>query len=67
MLERVTQSEPDLSWTKVDIASSDKLMDRYGIRIPVIQLEAADYDLGWPFSQADVLHYLAQFKTPSPS
>jgi glutaredoxin len=67
LLERVAQTEPDLSWSKVDIASSDELMDRYGIRIPVIQLESADYDLGWPFSDADVLHYLAQFKSLSSS
>lgn len=67
VLEEVLQTEPELSWTKVDIAHQDDLMERYAIRIPVIRLEAADYDVGWPFSVADVRHYLAQFKTETRS
>ncbi|WP_051207280.1 glutaredoxin family protein [Saccharospirillum impatiens] len=63
VLEDVVLTEPELTWKKVDIASQDDLIERYGIRIPVIRLEGADYDVGWPFSADDVLHYLAQFKT----
>lgn len=62
IIEQALAREPDLTWQKVDIADQDALMERYGIRIPVIQLEAADYDLGWPFSVDDVVHYLLQLK-----
>jgi glutaredoxin len=65
IIEQALAREPDLTWQKVDIADQDALMERYGIRIPVIQLEAADYDLGWPFSVDDVVHYLLQFKSAS--
>ena len=42
----------DLSIELVEIADSEELMDRYGITIPVIQMEGRE--LGWPFS-ADAL------------
>lgn len=68
ILEEALAAEPELTWSKVDIASQDELIERYGIRIPVIRLEGASYDVGWPFSVEDVVHYLAQFKTqPSPN
>ena len=63
VLQEVLQAEPELRWSNVDIANQDELIERYGIRIPVIRLEGADYDVGWPFSADDVIHYLAQFKT----
>lgn len=62
IIEEALATEPALTWSKVDIAREDELIERYGIRIPVIRLEGADYDLGWPFSIADVTHYLAEFK-----
>lgn len=39
---------------EVDIADSEELMDRYGIRIPVIAIAADDTgagarEIGWPF------------------
>jgi len=42
----------DLSIELVEIADSEELMDRYGITIPVIQMEGRE--IGWPFS-ADAL------------
>jgi glutaredoxin len=33
----------------VDIAESDDLIERYGIRIPVIVIMGAPEELGWPF------------------
>jgi hypothetical protein len=35
----------------VDIADSDELMERYGIRIPVLRRPDIDKELGWPFDQ----------------
>ena len=63
VLREVEQNNPNLEWTVVDIASDDDLSERYGIRIPVIFLEGAEYDLGWPFTADEVRHYLRQFQT----
>lgn len=47
----------------VDIAQSDELIERYGVRIPVVAKMAEDdpskveAELGWPFDA----HQLAQF------
>lgn len=65
LLRKVEQSNPSVEVTVVDIASDEDLTERYGIRIPVIQLEGAEYDLGWPFTQDEVIHYLQQFQTAS--
>jgi hypothetical protein len=35
----------------IDIADSDELMERYGIRIPVLRRPDIDKELGWPFDQ----------------
>lgn len=42
---------------EVDIADSEILMDRYGIRIPVVQCDGAELD--WPFTSADFAELLA--------
>jgi len=41
-----------------DISESCDLMDRYGIRIPVLAVESQECELGWPFNSADVKHFL---------
>lgn len=65
VLKDVEKEYPSLQVSVVDIALDDALMERYGIRIPVIELENAEYDLGWPFSRDEVIHYLQQFETLS--
>ena len=42
------EAEP-LEIEAVEIADSDELMDRYGIRIPVVRTPD-ERELGWPFS-----------------
>ncbi len=42
----------------VDIADSPKLVERYGVRIPVIRLSGCEAELGWPFTAIDVADYL---------
>lgn len=49
----------DLELLECDIADSDELVSSYGVRIPVVQLEGASRDLGWPFTAADVTAYVA--------
>lgn len=49
-----------LTINKVDIADDDELLERYGIRIPVIRLAESDRELGWPFDGSAVLSFLAE-------
>lgn len=51
------QRETGLGVTEVDIASDDVLVERYGLRIPV--LRAGDRELDWPFAAADILELVA--------
>lgn len=37
----------------VDIADDDQLMERYGIRIPVLTNIQSQNEIGWPFSQEE--------------
>lgn len=46
-------------WRKIDIADDEALMERYGIRIPVLQRCADNAELGWPFSAEDVLEFIS--------
>lgn len=46
----------------VEIGDDDALVEQYGIRIPVIKFPD-DSELGWPFSQHDILQKLASFTT----
>ncbi len=34
---------------QAEIADSDNLMERYGIRIPVVKVVGGEAELGWPF------------------
>lgn len=45
----------------VDIAEgdhSDELIERYGVRIPVLRREHDQSELGWPFAEAALLEFL---------
>jgi len=47
----------DVELTLIDIAGSDTLEERYGVRIPVLVFNGKE--LGWPFEAADVERLLA--------
>ncbi|HEY0961097.1 MAG TPA: glutaredoxin family protein [Pseudomonadales bacterium] len=46
----------------IDISTDDALVERYGIRIPVLAVEAdgRTLELGWPFDQAQVWSWWSQ-------
>jgi len=44
--------------TYIDIADDDELVERYGIRIPVLQRMDTGDELGWPFDVAAVSNFL---------
>ena len=64
LLNQVQQVK-DIQIETVDIADSDHLIERYGIRIPVIRLEDAECELGWPFS-IDALEVFLSDRDPTP-
>jgi len=55
----------NLQINEVEIATSDSLIERYGVRIPVIATDAGSHgsELGWPFSQKELTEFLIQAGT----
>lgn len=53
-------SSQQLRLKEVDIAESDELIERYGVRIPVIALSGADNgaELNWPFDSEELLSFV---------
>ncbi len=55
-------------WTldEIDIAADDRLIEKYGVRIPVLALAAAGPgehcapEIGWPFAPDDLVAWLNQ-------
>ncbi len=47
-----------LQMQPVEIGEDVVLVQRYGSRIPVLQLEETGQELGWPFDQARLFAYL---------
>jgi len=43
----------------IDIAEDDELLEKYGIRIPVLKRVDRGAELGWPFDAAAVSRFLA--------
>ncbi|WP_439134157.1 glutaredoxin family protein [Pseudomaricurvus sp.] len=41
----------DCRLQEIEIANDDELVERYGIRIPVVRFEGSEQELGWPFTQ----------------
>lgn len=48
----------DLCLQEVDIADSDVLLQRYGVRIPVAVIAANRAELGWPFDTEQLRAFL---------
>ena len=43
---------------EVEIANDDALMEKYGIRIPVLRKTTSSDELGWPFSYEVLCEFL---------
>jgi len=57
----VIATVPDLEVALVDIAEDDNLMERYGIRIPVLYCPINAKEIGWPFDREGLLIWLSGF------
>jgi glutaredoxin len=42
----------------IDIADDDSLLERYGVRIPVLRRADNGAELGWPFDAAGVTRFM---------
>ncbi|WP_252179971.1 glutaredoxin family protein [Endozoicomonas sp. 4G] len=51
-------------WSTVEISTSDDLIERYGVRIPVIASEKGD-EIGWPFAMEQLGEWIFnQLRSP---
>ena len=50
---------PERAVRVVDIEDDLALIDRYGLRVPVLRLEATGQELGWPFDGEGLAAFLA--------
>ena len=48
-----------LAIEEIDIAESDPLIEKYGLRIPVLVRDADQRELGWPFNAEALIGFLA--------
>lgn len=48
----------DIDLEEVDISTSEELMEKYGIRIPVIRFKDCGRELDWPFTEDDFLDFV---------
>ena len=56
ILESVDSRE--IRWEVVEISEDDALVERYGIRIPVVQIEYSDKELNWPFDRQQLMAFI---------
>jgi hypothetical protein len=52
------QVSPGLELRKVDIADDPELLERYGLRIPVLRDPDSGQELGWPFDSIGLQTFL---------
>ncbi len=53
LLISIKQEYP-IEWLAIEISEDDKLIEKYGIRIPVLQRVDNQTELNWPFSADDI-------------
>lgn len=56
MLQNDAQLGNQFAVQLVEIANDDALVEKYGIRIPVLSIETQE--LGWPFDMEELHHWL---------
>jgi hypothetical protein len=51
----VNQQQPaDLTLVMVEISESEKLLQEYGMRIPVLKFQDSEEELAWPFTMVEL-------------
>ncbi|MBT3564034.1 MAG: glutaredoxin family protein [Gammaproteobacteria bacterium] len=52
-----------LELAEIEISDSEQLIEKYGIRIPVVQVVSSGAELGWPFNQIALSDFFNQHLT----
>ena len=50
----------DIRLREQEISESEALVEVYGVRIPVVQIEGVSRELGWPFDQAQAYQFIIE-------
>lgn len=58
--EKILQLLPDIDYQKKDIADDDALVERFGVRIPVLCHIQSQSTIDWPFDVAAIQAYLGR-------
>ena len=58
ILQYCKQYQPTIQWQTIDIASDPALVEKYGVRIPVVRTEPDGNELGWPFDAGQLMDFL---------
>ncbi len=53
-----TLASHGLRWQEIDISNEDRLLTRYGTKIPVLRDISTGLELNWPFDRNDVISLL---------
>ena len=57
--ESLIQRQGSITFKAVEIADDAQLLERYGVRIPVLRRLETGEELDWPFDAAAIRHLLA--------
>lgn len=55
-----TTASGQVDWNSIDIIDDPALLQRYGIRIPVLRHDVTGDELGWPFDAWDLQVFLSR-------
>ena len=58
VLQFLKKSRRSYALARVEIASSEDLLQRYGVRIPVVKRMDTDEELAWPFDLQAIESFL---------
>lgn len=58
MLKSLQAQGKRFSTREIEIADCDELMAKYSIRIPVVTIDTAGGDIGWPFTPDELAQFL---------
>ena len=48
----------DVTIVEVEIANDERLMEKYGLIIPVVGVETTEQELSWPFSVEELQKFI---------
>lgn len=54
------QKNQNIIYIKKDIAEDDELLQRFGLRIPVLECTLTDKQINWPFNNESIKEFINQ-------